>query len=65
VREFCTGPGAAGYQDAFRLLSPDALEYSWVVRTGDGSFPRPGPAAGRSLNVPLEWLATRSASEGW
>ncbi|WP_328626029.1 hypothetical protein OHA88_15950 [Streptomyces sp. NBC_00353] len=43
VREFCTGPGAAGYQDALRLLSPDALEYSWVGRTGDGSFPSPAP----------------------
>ncbi|MDQ1019004.1 endonuclease/exonuclease/phosphatase [Streptomyces afghaniensis] len=27
---------AAGYQDAFRALHPDELEYSWVGRTGDG-----------------------------
>ncbi|MFI2434601.1 endonuclease/exonuclease/phosphatase [Streptomyces sp. NPDC018693] len=27
---------AAGYQDAFRTLHPEALEYSWVGRTGDG-----------------------------
>ncbi|MEU0272296.1 endonuclease/exonuclease/phosphatase family protein [Streptomyces sp. NPDC006307] len=33
---FYTGLGAAGYRDAFRLLAPDALEYSWVGRTGDG-----------------------------
>jgi exodeoxyribonuclease-3 len=26
----------AGYQDAFRALHPDELEYSWVGRTGDG-----------------------------
>lgn len=26
----------AGYQDAFRLVHPGALEYSWVGRTGDG-----------------------------
>ncbi|MGW3880517.1 cytochrome c biogenesis CcdA family protein [Streptomyces sp. NPDC005055] len=32
---------------------------------GTAPFPGPGPATGRSLNVPLEWLATRSASEGW
>ncbi|OMI33551.1 endonuclease/exonuclease/phosphatase [Streptomyces sparsogenes] len=25
-----------GYVDAFRTLHPDALEYSWVGRTGDG-----------------------------
>ncbi|MET8418404.1 cytochrome c biogenesis CcdA family protein [Streptomyces sp. NPDC005134] len=43
VREFYTGLGAAGYQDAFRLLSRDAPEYSWVGRTGDGSFPWPRP----------------------
>lgn len=28
--------GMAGYRDAFRVLHPDALEYSWVGRTGDG-----------------------------
>ncbi|MEU0396510.1 hypothetical protein ABZ208_27705 [Streptomyces sp. NPDC006208] len=28
--------GQAGYQDAFRELHPDAAEYSWVGRTGDG-----------------------------
>ncbi|MFD8967348.1 endonuclease/exonuclease/phosphatase family protein [Streptomyces sp. NPDC059568] len=28
--------GAAGYRDAFRVLQPAALEYSWVGRTGDG-----------------------------
>ncbi|WP_063784185.1 endonuclease/exonuclease/phosphatase family protein [Streptomyces sp. SBT349] len=28
--------GQAGYRDAFRLLYPDAAEYSWVGRTGDG-----------------------------
>ncbi|MFD8509746.1 endonuclease/exonuclease/phosphatase family protein [Streptomyces antimycoticus] len=28
--------GKAGYGDAFRALHPDALEYSWVGRTGDG-----------------------------
>lgn len=33
---FYTGLGAAGYRDAFRFLAPDALEYSWVGRTGDG-----------------------------
>lgn len=33
---FYTGLGASGYRDAFRLLSPDAAEYSWVGRTGDG-----------------------------
>ncbi|MFJ6014434.1 endonuclease/exonuclease/phosphatase [Streptomyces sp. NPDC092952] len=33
---FYTGLAAAGYRDAFRLLAPDALEYSWVGRTGDG-----------------------------
>lgn len=33
---FRTGLAATGYQDAFRLLAPDALEYSWVGRTGDG-----------------------------
>ncbi len=27
--------------------------------------PPTGPAAVRQLNAPLEWLATRSASEGW
>ena len=27
---------AAGYVDAFRALHPEALEYSWVGRTGDG-----------------------------
>jgi exodeoxyribonuclease-3 len=30
------GFGTAGYRDAFRALHPDALEYSWVGRTGDG-----------------------------
>ncbi|MEU7021897.1 endonuclease/exonuclease/phosphatase family protein [Streptomyces sp. NPDC046203] len=34
--EFYAGLGRAGYRDAFRLLAPDALEYSWVGRTGDG-----------------------------
>ncbi|WP_346265796.1 endonuclease/exonuclease/phosphatase family protein [Streptomyces chryseus] len=34
--EFYTGLAAAGYRDAFRLLAPEALEYSWVGRTGDG-----------------------------
>jgi exodeoxyribonuclease-3 len=33
---FCTGLATAGYRDAFRLLAPDALECSWVGRTGDG-----------------------------
>jgi exodeoxyribonuclease III len=33
---FYTGLADAGYRDAFRLLAPDALEYSWVGRTGDG-----------------------------
>ncbi|MCK8677982.1 endonuclease/exonuclease/phosphatase [Streptomyces lichenis] len=33
---FYTGLAAAGYRDAFRVLAPDALEYSWVGRTGDG-----------------------------
>ncbi|MEY2233765.1 MULTISPECIES: hypothetical protein [Streptomyces] len=33
---FPTGPAAAGYRDVFRLLAPDALEYSWVGRAGDG-----------------------------
>jgi exodeoxyribonuclease III len=28
--------GTAGYQDAFRLLPPTLVEYSWVGRTGDG-----------------------------
>ncbi|KND38834.1 endonuclease/exonuclease/phosphatase family protein [Streptomyces acidiscabies] len=28
--------GEAGYADAFRALHPDALEYSWVGKTGDG-----------------------------
>ncbi|MGW0086539.1 endonuclease/exonuclease/phosphatase [Streptomyces sp. NPDC003393] len=28
--------GQTGYQDAFRILHPKALEYSWVGRTGDG-----------------------------
>ncbi|MBB4792161.1 exonuclease/endonuclease/phosphatase family protein [Streptomyces nodosus] len=28
--------GTAGYADAFRALHPDAAEYSWVGRTGDG-----------------------------
>jgi exodeoxyribonuclease-3 len=28
--------GQVGYQDAFRALHPDATEYSWVGRTGDG-----------------------------
>ncbi|MEU1852964.1 endonuclease/exonuclease/phosphatase family protein [Streptomyces sp. NPDC019990] len=27
---------AAGYEDAFRRLHPEELEYSWVGRTGDG-----------------------------
>ncbi|MFI5702530.1 endonuclease/exonuclease/phosphatase [Streptomyces xanthochromogenes] len=34
--EFYTGIATAGYRDAFRLLAPDALEYSWVGRIGDG-----------------------------
>ncbi|MFJ8077185.1 endonuclease/exonuclease/phosphatase family protein [Streptomyces sp. NPDC096176] len=34
--EFYNGLGAAGYADAFRTVAPDALEYSWVGRTGDG-----------------------------
>ncbi|MEV6804667.1 endonuclease/exonuclease/phosphatase family protein [Streptomyces sp. NPDC051132] len=34
--EFYTGLAAAGYADAFRLLAPEAREYSWVGRTGDG-----------------------------
>ncbi|WP_327434776.1 endonuclease/exonuclease/phosphatase family protein [Streptomyces sp. NBC_01236] len=33
---FYTGLAAAGYVDAYRLLTPGALEYSWVGRTGDG-----------------------------
>ncbi|MEU5498019.1 endonuclease/exonuclease/phosphatase [Streptomyces griseofuscus] len=28
--------GEVGYQDAFRRLYPQVLEYSWVGRTGDG-----------------------------
>jgi exodeoxyribonuclease-3 len=28
--------GAVGYRDAVRVLHPDAAEYSWVGRTGDG-----------------------------
>ncbi|QKW10799.1 endonuclease/exonuclease/phosphatase [Streptomyces sp. NA04227] len=28
--------GTAGYRDAFRTLHPEAAEYSWVGRTGDG-----------------------------
>ncbi|MER5904344.1 endonuclease/exonuclease/phosphatase family protein [Streptomyces mirabilis] len=28
--------GEAGYRDAFRQLHPEASEYSWVGRTGDG-----------------------------
>lgn len=34
--EFYNWFGLAGYTDAFRLLHPEALEYSWVGRTGDG-----------------------------
>ncbi|MFH8221731.1 endonuclease/exonuclease/phosphatase family protein [Streptomyces sp. NPDC018057] len=34
--EFYRGLGEAGYRDAFRALHPDATEYSWVGRTGDG-----------------------------
>jgi len=34
--EFYEWFGAAGYSDAFRAQHPDALEYSWVGRTGDG-----------------------------
>lgn len=34
--EFYTGLAAAGYADAFRLRAPEAREYSWVGRTGDG-----------------------------
>lgn len=33
---FYTGLEVAGYRDAFRLVAPDALDYSWVGRTGDG-----------------------------
>ncbi|GAA2134671.1 endonuclease/exonuclease/phosphatase [Streptomyces synnematoformans] len=28
--------GESGYRDAFRMLHPEAAEYSWVGRTGDG-----------------------------
>lgn len=34
--EFYAGLDQAGYADAFRLLWPDAAQYSWVGRTGDG-----------------------------
>lgn len=34
--DFYTGLAEAGYRDAFRLLAPEAREYSWVGRTGDG-----------------------------
>ncbi|MEU3862753.1 endonuclease/exonuclease/phosphatase [Streptomyces sp. NPDC028722] len=34
--QFYTWLYAGGYFDAFRSLHPDALEYSWVGRTGDG-----------------------------
>ncbi|GAB2622867.1 hypothetical protein GCM10027168_63570 [Streptomyces capparidis] len=33
---FYTWLGTFGYRDAFRALHPDAAEYSWVGRTGDG-----------------------------
>lgn len=33
---FYEGLAEAGYRDAFRALHPQALEYSWVGRTGDG-----------------------------
>ncbi|MEV5677100.1 endonuclease/exonuclease/phosphatase [Streptomyces sp. NPDC052179] len=49
--EFYTGLGESGYQDAFRLVAPNALEYSWVGRTGDGyrydHAHVSGPLAGR------------------
>jgi exodeoxyribonuclease-3 len=34
--EFYNWFGLAGYEDAFRQLHPDAREYSWVGKTGDG-----------------------------
>ncbi|SCF87448.1 endonuclease/exonuclease/phosphatase family protein [Streptomyces sp. MnatMP-M17] len=34
--EFYGWFGSAGYVDAFRALHPEALEYSWVGKTGDG-----------------------------
>lgn len=34
--DFYRGLLTAGYRDAFRNLHPDAAEYSWVGRTGDG-----------------------------
>ncbi|MFF0222607.1 endonuclease/exonuclease/phosphatase [Streptomyces sp. NPDC004629] len=34
--DFYAWLGESGYLDAFRALHPDALEYSWVGRTGDG-----------------------------
>ncbi|THA54300.1 endonuclease/exonuclease/phosphatase [Streptomyces sp. A1136] len=34
--EFYNWFGAAGYEDAFRRLHPEELDYSWVGRTGDG-----------------------------
>jgi hypothetical protein len=48
-------PGArgagAGYRDAFRLVAPGTLDYSWVGRTGDGyrydHAHVSGPLAGR------------------
>ncbi|WP_046502733.1 endonuclease/exonuclease/phosphatase family protein [Streptomyces odonnellii] len=33
---FYTWLGDAGYVDAFRRIHPDAAEYSWVGKTGDG-----------------------------
>jgi len=33
---FYTWLGDHGYWDAFRVLHPEAAEYSWVGRTGDG-----------------------------
>ncbi|WP_413808083.1 endonuclease/exonuclease/phosphatase [Streptomyces sp. OE57] len=34
--DFYTWLGTARYRDAFRALHPEAAEYSWVGRTGDG-----------------------------
>ncbi|MEU5402118.1 endonuclease/exonuclease/phosphatase family protein [Streptomyces sp. NPDC005963] len=34
--DFYTGLSGLGYTDAFRHLHPDAPEYSWVGKTGDG-----------------------------
>ncbi|RMI38802.1 endonuclease/exonuclease/phosphatase family protein [Streptomyces triticirhizae] len=34
--EFYDWFAAAGYSDAFRAVHPEALEYSWVGKTGDG-----------------------------